>query len=86
MITFSEDVDPSYVGGTWFVLAKTSDGIGLGATETRSPTNNAVTVNPTLSLTAATNYTFTVKGSPNGVRDLSGNQLSADVSWTFTTA
>jgi hypothetical protein len=36
-------------------------------------------------LAASTTYTATVKGGTNGAKDLAGNALAANVSWSFTT-
>ena len=35
---------------------------------------------------ASTTYTATVKGGAGGVKDIAGNALAADVTWSFTTA
>jgi Bacterial Ig-like domain len=43
------------------------------------------TLTPTASLDAGTSYRVTVKGGPSGAKDVAGNALAADVSWTFTT-
>jgi hypothetical protein len=41
---------------------------------------------PSSVLEANTTYTATVKGGPGGVKDLAGNPMAQDYTWTFTTA
>jgi hypothetical protein len=48
--------------------------------------SQVATLDPTAILTANTTYTATVKGGAAGAKDLAGNALAADVSWSFTTA
>lgn len=86
VITFSEAMDPNYVGGTWFQLRKTSDmQTIISAAEVLNP-NNVVTVNPSANMDSGTSYTMTVVGGASGVRDLEGYTLAANVSWSWTTA
>jgi hypothetical protein len=49
-------------------------------------TSKKATLTPSATLDYSTTYTATVKGGANGVKDASGNPLSADAVWTFTTA
>ena len=44
------------------------------------------TLDPSANLQAGTTYTATLKGGPSGAKDVAGNPLAADSSWTFTTA
>ena len=48
--------------------------------------NGVATLTPTSALAANTTYTATVKGGSTGVKDLAGNALAADFTWSFTTA
>jgi hypothetical protein len=48
-------------------------------------TNTSVTLTPASKLDAKTRYTAKIKGGPNGVKDLAGNPLASDFSWSFTT-
>ena len=41
--------------------------------------------NPICRITGSTVYTVTIKGGTSGVKDLAGNALVNDYSWTFTT-
>ncbi|MCO4265339.1 Ig-like domain-containing protein, partial [Pseudarthrobacter sp. MDT3-26] len=53
---------------------------------TYSSTGNVATLNPTTDLTANTPYTATIKSGSSGVKDVAGNALATDKTWTFTTA
>ena len=48
--------------------------------------SQVATLNPNADLLANTTYTATVKGGSAGAKDVAGNALAADVSWSFTTA
>ena len=48
--------------------------------------SQVATLDPSASLEASTSYTATVKGGTGGAKDVAGNALAADVSWSFTTA
>src|SRR4029079_9877074 len=79
--TFSEGVDATTVTSTTVSLrAGTTQIAG-----TVSYANGVATVTPTAALSASTTYTATVKGGTGGVKDLAGNALAADVTWSFTT-
>ena len=44
------------------------------------------TLDPTADLEPSATYTATIKGGSGGVKDLAGNPLGADKTWSFTTA
>jgi len=82
--TFSEAIDPASISSNSFELR-------AGATLIASTvTYNAgvATLTPNAALAASTTYTATVRGgaSEPRVKDLTGNALAANVSWSFTTA
>jgi Tol biopolymer transport system component len=52
---------------------------------TLSKTSTSVTLTPSSKLDAMTRYTAQIKGGATGVKDLAGNQLASDYSWSFTT-
>ena len=81
--TFSEPVQ-NVSGGT-FVLRNATTGAVIPAVVSRSGTTNKWILNPSATLAARTRFTATVVGGANGVQDLSGNPLAADMTWTFTT-
>lgn len=47
--------------------------------------NRTMTITPQAALANATAYTIFLRSGTNGVKDLSGNSLAADYSWSFTT-
>jgi hypothetical protein len=85
-VTFSEAVQN--IGGSTgtFVLRNASTGAVVTAVVSRSSTTNKWILNPSSTLPARTAFTANVVGGANGVTDLAGNALAADVVWSFTTA
>jgi hypothetical protein len=83
--TFSEDMDPSTISGSTFTLQHGSDPAVSASVSYDSATHKA-TLDPATDLQAATTYTATIKGGTAGVKDLAGNALASDTSWSFTTA
>ena len=81
---FSEAMTASTINGTTVQL-RDSGGQLLAATVTWDAANNAAVLDPTPVLAYSTAHTVTVKGGASGVKDVAGNPLAADFSWTFTT-
>jgi hypothetical protein len=84
--TFNEPMDPASLSGASFELRATGGGAAVSAAVTYDSATNTAILNPDAALASTTSYTATVKGGASGVRDSSGNALSADQVWTFTTA
>jgi hypothetical protein len=84
--TFSEDVDPATISSATFTLAPAGGGGAIAATVTYDGASRTATLDPSESLAAGTTYAATVAGGAAGVKDVAGNALAADVSWSFTTA
>ncbi|MDQ0636107.1 hypothetical protein QFZ40_004016 [Arthrobacter pascens] len=82
--TFSEAMNASTVTSSTVTL--TAGGTPVPAAVTYDATNKVATLNPTADLAAATTYTATIKGGSSGVKDVAGNALASDKTWTFTTA
>ena len=80
--TFNETIDPVTVTGTTFQLKNASNVIIPAAINTSF---NQLTLTPSAVLAGSTVYTATIKGGASGVKDLAGNALANDYSWTFTT-
>jgi hypothetical protein len=82
---FNEPMDPATVSGSTFTLAG-PDGT-VGATVAFDAATRTATLQPQAVLAATTPYTATVRGGSTDprVKDVAGNALGADVSWTFTT-
>jgi hypothetical protein len=85
--TFSEAVDAATVTSSTFEL-RTAAGALVSATVTYDSAARTATLAPGTALAASSQYTATVKGGTSDprVKDLAGNALAANVSWTFTTA
>src|SRR5205085_815788 len=81
--SFSEPLDPASVTPSTFQL-RGPDGAPVSAATTGS--GATITLDSDATLTGSTTYTATVKGGPTGVKDVAGNPLAADYSWSFTTA
>jgi hypothetical protein len=81
--TFSEAMDASTISGSTFTLKKTSDSSAVAASVSYNAADNTATLNPTNDLAPGTEYTATVT---TGVKDLAGNPLASEKTWSFTTA
>jgi hypothetical protein len=80
-----EALDPSSVTSQSFQLLGPG-GAPVAATVAYNSGSTTMTLAPTGPLADSTTYTAVVHGGAAGVKDLAGNSLAADVSWTFTTA
>lgn len=78
-VTFSEPVDPSSISNTTITLKQGSTLVAGTVTVSGS----TATFSPTSALSANTAYSATVT---TGVKDISGNTLGSNYSWTFKTA
>ena len=76
--TFSEDMDPSSINNTSFLVKNGSTTVP--GTVTYS--GRVATFVPTINLANSTLYTGTIT---TAAKDLAGNTLATDYSWTFTT-
>ncbi|MET3176823.1 UNVERIFIED_ORG: hypothetical protein ABIB52_004701 [Arthrobacter sp. UYCu721] len=82
--TFSEAMNASTVTSDTFTL--TAGTTTVPAAVTYNSTDKLATLNPSADLTVGTTYTATIKGGSSGVKDVAGNALASDKTWTFTTA
>jgi len=62
------------------------DGNGAAVAASVSVSGSTATLQPGASLLPAATYTATLSGGGSGVKDLAGNALAGDYSWSFTTA
>jgi hypothetical protein len=83
--TFSEAMNPNTISTTTFTLTKQGDPTPLAATVSYDAASKNATLDPTSDLEAGATYTATLKGGATGVKDLAGNALTADKTWSFTT-
>ena len=89
--TFSEAMDASTItnvsgASTTFTLTKQGASTPVAATVGYDATTKKATLDPSANLEAGATYTATVKGGASGVKDLAGNPLTSDKTWSFSTA
>ena len=82
--TFSEAMNTSTITSDTFTLKAGTTTVP--ASLAPNSTGSTVTLDPTSDLAAGTIYTATIKGGSTGVKDVAGNALATDKTWTFTTA
>jgi hypothetical protein len=82
--TFNEPVDPATVTGGAVELRDASGALVPGIVGYNGPTSTAAFV-PSANLVYGASYTATVRGGAAGVKDVAGNALAGDETWTFTT-
>ncbi|MET3204895.1 UNVERIFIED_ORG: hypothetical protein ABIB21_001689 [Arthrobacter sp. UYEF13] len=84
--TFSEAMDAATVTSSTFTLTAGTTTVPVPAAVTYNSTDKVATLNPGADLTANTTYTATIRSGSSGVKDVAGNPLATDKTWTFTTA
>ena len=82
--TFSEAMMASSFTGSTVFITQAGSTTALPAPITYDSQANRVTLQPASPLTAGASFAVTVKGGASGVRDLAGNALAADRTWSFT--
>ena len=83
--TFSELIDPTTIKVGTFDVRNSANTL-ITATVTYDAATQTATLAPTGSLVMSTTYTATIKGGANGVKDVAGNPLASDFTWSFTTS
>ncbi|MFY9976409.1 MAG: N,N-dimethylformamidase beta subunit family domain-containing protein, partial [Chromatiaceae bacterium] len=83
--TFDEPIDPATINAATFELRDAGAAL-VSATLSYDAVTRAATLNPNAALALGTQYTAALKGGTDGIKDLAGNSMTGDVSWTFTTA
>ena len=84
--TFSEAMNASTITGSTFTLAKVGTTNPVAARITYDPATTKATLDPNADLDPGAKYTATVMGGKKGVKDLAGNWLRDNRTWSFTTA
>ena len=87
--TFSEAMDPATITASAFELRGPAPASTLvTATVAYNSSTRTATLTPTVALSNLATYTATVKGGATDprVKDVAGNALAANFTWTFTTA
>ena len=82
-VTFSEAMSASTINTT--TVALRSGAASVPALVSYNAATFTATLTPASPLAYVTTYTATVTGGASGVKDLAGNALAADSSWSFTT-
>jgi len=85
--TFSEPMDPLTLDGATVELRDPATNLVAAAVSYHAP-SRTVTLDPAAALAHSTTYTAIVRGGATDPRakDVAGNALAADQSWSFTTA
>ncbi len=83
--TFSENIDPTTINNSTLILKDASNNV-IPATVDYISNSKTGTIIPTSALNYSSVYTATVKSGSSGVKDLSGNALVTDYTWSFTTS
>jgi hypothetical protein len=84
-VAFSEELSPATISASTFELRDMSNAL-VTATVTYNSETRMATLNPTGALPNSATFEATVKGGANGVKDLSGNAMSGNYIWSFSTA
>ncbi len=83
---FSEAMTAATITGTTFTLTKQGTTTPVTSTVTYDAINRTAVLKPGTYLESGKTYTARVKGGTSGVKDLAGNALGVDKTWSFTTA
>jgi len=84
--TFSDDMSGDTLTTDTFTLTPQGSSTPVAATVSYDPTIRKATLDPRLGLEVNTTYTATIKGGTSGAKNVAGNALEQDHSWSFTTA
>ncbi len=82
---FSEPVNAATISGSTFQLFGPSNSL-VAATVTYASGSQTATLTPTAALAYSTTYTAVVTGGSSGVKDVAGNAMVSNFTWSFTTA
>lgn len=80
---FNEKIDPASVTSASFEVR---DATGHTIPGTLIASDNGIVFDPVSPFTYSTVYTATVKGGISGIKDMAGNAMTDDYSWSFTVA
>ena len=83
-VTFSEQMASSTITTSTVTLQEPNNNV-VNAQVSSDPRTKVASLNPSVPLSYSTVYTGTVKSGPSGVKDLAGQALVSDYTWTFTT-
>jgi hypothetical protein len=83
-VNFNEAIDTGTINNSTFELRSFTNAI-VPLTMSYNYGSHRAILTPVSPLSYSSPYTLTIKGGTEGVKDISGNPLAADVSLTFTT-
>ena len=83
-VTFSEAMDATTISTTTIELRDPASTL-VSRIRYLQQHHQDATLDPSASLAYATAYTATVKGGTSGVKDIAGNTLVNNYTWSFTT-
>jgi len=86
--TFTEAMNPDTINTSTFILTQQDSSTPVEATvgyDNYDLYYSVAWLSPNSELAPNTTYTATIKGGASGAKDLAGNALEQDYSWTFTT-
>lgn len=83
--TFTGTVNTTTITTSTFFVSLAGPVTPLPATVSFNAATNTATLQPSVALQSGATYTATVKGGASGVKDTSGNPMSADKTWNFST-
>ena len=84
--TFSEAMDPLTLTDSTFTLTKQGSTQPVVAQAGYDAATKKATLDPQVDLDPGSTYSAALKGGTSGVKDVSGNPLAQDKTWSFTTA
>src|SRR5919112_5861496 len=84
--TFSEAMEPTTISDSTFTLAKQGSSQSVAASVSYDAATKKATLDPSTELDPGATYSATVKGGTVGAKDLAGNPLGVDKTWSFGTA
>jgi len=84
-VTFSEPINSATITGSTFQLSGPGSTL-VSASVTYNPASLTATLTPASALATSTSYTAVVTGGTNGIKDVAGNAMTSNFTWSFTTA
>ncbi|HYC28412.1 MAG TPA: Ig-like domain-containing protein, partial [Chitinophagaceae bacterium] len=82
---FNEPMNASTINSSTVEL-RDGTNLLLSATISYNAANNTVTITPNATLSYESSYVVLINGGAQGVKDVAGNALATNYSWSFTTA
>ncbi|HEX7860398.1 MAG TPA: DUF4082 domain-containing protein [Verrucomicrobiae bacterium] len=84
-VTFSEPVQTATVNSSTIVLRNAANSI-IPTTLSYNSATATVTIQPGSDLSLSSTYSVTVVGGASGIKDIAGNALASNATWSFATA